>query len=554
MTKRTYTWKVLHKEIPKSIDEVSDILLRNRGITTQIDKDVYFSPKHPLDIQPEELGIDTKALTKATLRIMKAIENDETIIVYGDYDADGVCATAILWKTIYRYTKNVIPFMPDRFIDGYGLHPESVKKLKEVHPMLSVIVTVDNGIVATAAVETARDLGIDVIVTDHHQIGSSLPPAYAIVHTDKVCGSAVSFILARELNKKRGDKKVSEEELDLTGIGTIADQMPLISYNRSFAHYGLVALNNTKRLGLLALYQNAALEKGKLTTYEINFQIAPRINAMGRLENAMDALRLLCTTDASKARSYAIVLGKVNSTRQKMLEGMVSRAKSEASKKEWLGAIVLGHETYHEGVIGLIASKLVEEFYRPAIVLSIKDDVSKASARSVQGFNIIQHIRKLDHLIVGGGGHPMAAGFSIKTESIDAFTKEMELISSKGLTGVILTRELVSDCELSIDMISKDLCKKISQFQPFGIGNPTPLFFTQAFTVLESKLLGKDKNHVKLKVQKEGSTFEAIAFSMPEIHDEIHEGTVVDMMYSIEENNWNGKSTIQLKVKDIHIL
>jgi single-stranded-DNA-specific exonuclease len=318
MAIRNYTWEVSSSETEiTNVPAIIDILLSNRGIIDKYAQKLFFEPIHPQKITVKDFSIDEHEFDKAIKRIVKAVKENELIIVYGDYDADGVCATAILWQTLYRYTKNVIPFMPDRFIDGYGLHEESVAKLKKEHPELSLIITVDNGIVANKAIDTAQQLGIDVVISDHHQKSSDLPKACAIVHTDSICGSGVSWILARGINGVFGDKDETNTELDLAAIGTIADQMPLLSFNRSFAKHGLIALNETKRLGLLALLQNSGIEKGSIGTYEVNFQIAPRINAMGRLENAMDALRLLCTTNAAKARSYAVTLGKINTERQR---------------------------------------------------------------------------------------------------------------------------------------------------------------------------------------------------------------------------------------------
>lgn len=554
MTNKTYKWDTLYDGNVKTLDQLLHTLLKNREIDEKEKQDEFFHPKHPKDITLSELAIDEKELEKAVDRLTQAIRNKESIIVYGDYDADGVCATAIMWQTLYSFNKNTIPFLPDRFIDGYGLHSESVKKLKEQNPDLTVIVTVDNGIVANDAVDTANELGIDVIISDHHQKGNEIPTACAFVHTDHICGSAVSWILARELSKKVSDGlSTTDTLLDLVAIGTIADQMPLVSSNRSFAKHGLSVLNNTKRCGLLALFESAAIEPGKIGTYEVNFLIAPRINAMGRLENAMDSLRLVCTTNDKKAKELAQTLGRINTERQKMVSEIVTHAKENALSREWKGVIVLAHETYHEGVIGLVASKLVEEYYRPAIVLSKKQGISKASARSIYGFNIIENIRKLDHLISGGGGHPMAAGFSIETDKIEEFQREMEALSEGLLTSDMLLRRIRVDCELAFELISKDLIDRLADFNPLGIGNPTPLFVTEGVYVEDANLIGAEKNHIKMRLTKDDKTFEAIAFHFGSMYNELSLQDQIDVVYSVEMNHWNGKSTIQLKVKDMKV-
>ncbi len=390
-------------------------------------------------------------------------------------------------------------------------------------------------------------------------MGKKLPKAHAIVHTDMICGAGVAWITARELVnglKVRHDGSMYNvnDLLDLAAIGTISDQMPLVGANRSFAKYGLEVLNRTKRSGMLALFESCAIQPGKVGTYEVNYLIAPRINAMGRLESAMDSLRLVCTTNKTKARKLANLLGKTNIERQKMVEEMVMHAKTEAAKHEWLGAIVVAHETYHEGVIGLIASKLVDEYYRPAIVLSKKDGVSKASARSIHGFNIIENIRKLDHLLSGGGGHPMAAGFSIETEKIEEFVSQMEILSKQILTSEMLLRKLRVDTELSFALISMDFIDKLEVFNPVGIGNPTPVFVSKNVFVDNAALIGADKRHVKMHLSKDGYNFEAIAFNFAHVYPLLSPDNPLDIVYSVEENVWNGRSTIQLKIKDMKVI
>lgn len=556
MNNKTYKWDILYKDkTPYSVETIIDVLLENRDLKTKKEKEDFYKPKRPNELTLKELKIDEKQMEKAVARIQTAIEKEEHVVVYGDYDADGVCSTAIMWQALYACNKNTVPFMPDRFTDGYGLHADAIEKLKAKNEKVSLIVTVDNGIVANAAVDKANELGIDVVLTDHHQIGKKLPRAHAIVHTDVVCGAGVAWIVAREIDKRLANSgSLIDELLDLAAIGTISDQMPLVGANRSFAKYGLEVLSHTKRCGLLALFESCAIDTHKVGTYEVNYLIAPRINAMGRLESAMDSLRLVCTTNDKKARELATLLGRTNTERQKMVEEMVMHAKTEAAKREWLGAIVLAHETYHEGVIGLIASKLVDEYYRPAIVLSKKDGVSKASARSIHGFNIIENIRKLDHLLSGGGGHPMAAGFSIETEKIEEFVAQMEILSKEILTSEMLLRKLRVDTVIPFKLISMDFIDKMQAFNPVGIGNPTPVFVTQKVYVEDAVLIGADKRHIKMHLSKDGFAFEAIAFNFAHVYPMISPESPLDIVYSVEENIWNGRSTIQLKIKDMKVV
>jgi single-stranded-DNA-specific exonuclease len=546
-------WEVIYKgEIPnanKQSEEIIDILLKNRGIKSNKEKQEFFKPKDPQKIRISELGIDQKALKKAIIRIQKAKKNKEKIIIYGDYDADGICASAILWEVLYSLKFDVVPYIPERFSEGYGLNAESIKKLKKENPNLKIIITVDNGIVADKAIDVANKLEVDVIITDHHQKGKKLPKAFSIIHTDRICGSAIAWMVAREMRKEFS----IGSGLDLVAIGTIADQMPLIGLNRSFAKYGLKELNRTKRPGLNSLIEEAGLKKGNIGSYAVGFIIAPRLNAMGRLEHALDSLRLLCTKNNLRAKDLAILLSKVNSQRQKVVEKVLVHAKAVAIQKSARGILILSHESYHEGVIGLAAAKLVDEFYRPAIVLSKGIEISKASARSIPGFNIIEFIHKYDDFLEGGGGHPMAAGFSIRTENIEKFSTLAEEESLKILTDKVTTRVLKADLEIHFDQINRTFFEKLKEFEPTGLGNPTPTFVTRDVETLDVRLVGIDNKHLKLGLKKNKKTFSAIAFAMAEKYNYLSPEKKIDVAYNIEENVWNGRRDLELKIKDIKI-
>ena len=352
--------------------------------------------------------------------------------------------------------------------------------------------------------------------------------------------------------------------LELAAIGTISDQLPLIGPNRSFAKYGLAALNNTKRLGLLALFEEAGLIDAKtrlrqrtsarqVGTYEVNFVIAPRINAMGRMTHAIDSLRLLCTRSYTKAQELAQLLGKTNSERQRVVEEVVAHARIEAEKRKWEGIMILQHERYHEGVIGLAASRLVEEFWRPAIVFSKGKTYSKASARSIPGFNIIAAIRELDDMLLDGGGHPMAAGFTIATSKLKKFTQKLDKVSSSLLTDDLMTKKLKIDLELHFKELNWELVDSIKKFEPSGIGNPTPTFVTKDVFPLDARVVGRDRKHLKLKLRQEDKIFSAIAFGFGEIYVKLSPENTIDIAYRLEENIWNGNRNIELKIKDIKI-
>ncbi len=537
-------WEVLGKTAKKSLSlkEIEKILLKNRGIKGAKATKEFFSPTSPEALSLKSLGISTSQVKRAVARIKKAGKKGEAIIVYGDYDADGISATAVLWERLYGLGLNVLPYIPERFSEGYGLNSESIKKLKGENPSLGLIITVDHGIVGGDQVEVARDLGIDVIITDHHQPGKKKPRPYALIHTTQIGGAALAWILAREIKRTR-------HGLELVAIGTIADQLPLIGANRSFAKYGLEALNTTERVGLKALFSEAGILKGGIGSYEVGFIIAPRINAMGRLVHAIDSLRLLCTKNSQRAGELARLLNKTNLERQKIVEEVVLHARG--SVKNTKEIIVLAHESYHEGVIGLAAARLVEEFYRPAIVISKKGSLAKASARSISGFNIIEAIRKLEDYLIEGGGHPMAAGFSISSDKIEEFSKKINEVSVSFLTDEILTKKLKIDLTVSFGSLGQELLALSESFEPTGLGNPTPTFMTKNVTIADARVVGRAGTHLKLVLEESGSTFAAIAFGLGGIYQSFTPETKIDIAYALEENTWNGNTNLQLKIKDI---
>lgn len=538
-------WEVLDE----SNKNIIDILLTNRGLTSKTEKDDFFNPKHPSKLTLLELGIDKGEINKAKKRIKSAKENKEEVIVYGDYDADGVTSTAVMWEALHKFGLSVMPYIPDRFLEGYGIKAKSVENLKSQNPNLKLIVTVDNGIVASDEIKKINKMGIDVIITDHHvpsiKHGKPLfPEAYAIIHTTQIAGSAVSWILTREIEVNDG--------LELVAIGTIADQVPLIGANRSFAKYGLEELGKTKRAGILELAKEAGIKLEGVGMYEINYIIAPRLNSMGRLMHAIDSLRLLCTKDRLRAKELAKLVSKTNLERQSIVDEVILSVRKEA-KNFSDGIIFISGENYHEGVIGLAAGRLVEEFYRPAIVVSVGKELSKGSARSINGLNIIELIRKEEKMLEAHGGHTMAAGFTIKTSKLDKFYKRINKSAKGILSEEMLNRKLKIDCEIKLDSINWELSKRLKEFEPNGLGNPQPTFLTRGVEVIDARLLGKDKKHLKLKLRKKNKFIDAIGFGLGEDFGDLERGENIDLVYGIDENEWNGTKSLQLKIKDLKV-
>jgi single-stranded-DNA-specific exonuclease len=500
--------------------------------------------------------LSKREINKTIKRLKLAKEKKQKIVIYGDYDADGICATAILWETLFKLEFDVVPHIPDRFEEGYGINSESVEKLKQKNPNLELIVTVDNGIVAHEAVDTANKLGIDVVITDHHRKEKKIPKSHSVIHTTEIGGAGISWMLAREIVKDSNVQNTNHSvnnSLELAAIGTIADQIPLLGANRSVVKYGLIALNSTKRFGLVELLSEARLQKGDLGTYEVGYMIAPRINAMGRLEHGIDSLRLLCTTKPNRARELAAKLGKINRKRQKIVEEVVIHADDAAAQSDFQGVVVIAHESYHEGVIGLAASKLVEKYYRPAIVLYKGEELSKASARSISGFSIIEALRQLEHLMEGVGGHDMAAGFTIRTDRIGTFTKKLNIITKPLLTKEALSKRIKVDLEIPFGAVNKKLLGDLNNFEPTGMGNPTPSFITSKVNVLDARTVGFNGKHLKLKLEKQDYSFNAIAFGLGDHLLKLSPDKKCDIVYTPFLNIWKGYKNIELKVRDIKV-
>lgn len=554
-------WSILSKnngEKETTIEDIIKILLANRGITTTKERALFIDPILQ-EITTDTVGIDNKHLKIALKRIKEAIEKQEQIIVFGDYDVDGITGSAILWETIFILGGKVLPFIPDRKEEGYGLSTKALRNAVLTENPPKLIITVDNGIVANEAVDYANEQGIEVIITDHHTVGETLPAALAIVHTTNMCGAGVAYLLSLELRKylKKDIVEAGAKDdihLELAALGTVADLVPLVGANRVIVKEGLKKLQTTQRIGLVAMFQQAGITQEKIGVYDIGFIIGPRLNASGRIDSAMDSLRLLCTNNEQRASLLASKLEFTNRERQQLLKDASAHAITFfESTGEMKKILVIAHETYQEGIIGLVAGRLVEAFYRPAIVLSIGEKKSKASVRSVTGFNIIEFLRSHQEHFINVGGHPMAAGFTIETKKLHILQSALEESAEGLLNEELLTRTVKIDCEIPFSLISPDLYKKTQQLAPFGMGNPEPVFMTKQVKVLGMRLLGKESNHLKLLVESQGIRLDAIGFGMGALSEAIAVGDMIDIAYTIDENVWQGNARMQLKLRDCRL-
>ncbi|MBD3250699.1 MAG: single-stranded-DNA-specific exonuclease RecJ [Candidatus Pacebacteria bacterium] len=538
-------WKIKSKTIPQDLDQLQALLLENRQIDNQ---KLFFNPVDPSEIKLKQVGIDPAELEKAVGLVHQAIEQDQKVVIFGDYDADGITAASVLWLTLNHLGLQAQPFIPKREEHGYGITQSALEEIiSQDKPDL--IITVDNGIVANEAVRFARDQGIEVIVTDHHQPGHELPPASALVHSTAVAGAAVAWFLARGL-----DEKYATKLLDLVGIATIADQMPLVDFNRSFAVYGLRALEKSSRPGLLALMEVSGIDQTKLDSFSIGFGLAPRINAAGRLTHGLTAMRLLCTGNLPAAKKIARQLNQVNQDRQDVTKKSFEQALNLVKNQYQHNILIAASKDFHEGVIGLVAGKLTERFYKPAIAISLGKNQAKGSARSVTGVNITQLLRQVSEHLDSVGGHELAAGFSLKPEKLDSFQQALSELALKQIEPGLLEQEQQIECILPSGLVDFELVKLIDQLAPFGMANLPPIFVLEELEVLDSFSMGRDNKHLRLSLKTtEGQVLKAVGWYKAKLLDQLEPGTKLKLATAVELNHWKGRTNLQLKIKDIQV-
>ncbi len=521
-------WNVL----PQTREDLVDQLLINRGITSKSEREKFFNPT----LENFEKDLNIPGIPKALKRIEKAIQNGEQIVVYGDYDVDGVCASAIIYKALTSMGAKILPYIPHREKEGYGLSKEGLDSCRDMGA--SLVITVDHGIVAFEQTLYAKEIGLDLIISDHHSPKEEKPEALAIVHSTLMCGAAVAWCLARNFVKK----DLSKELLQFVAIATVCDSMVLQDVNRSFVFLGLKELNKTTNVGLLSLFNECDLTLGDIDSYTLGHILGPRLNAIGRLEHAIDALRLLCTKDPLKARKLSALLTEVNLKRQELTTLAIEQARGMVKEED--GVHVLSSGDWVPGIIGLIAARVAEEYRKPSIAISVGEVHSKGSARSIDGVNIVEAIRQCSDLLIDVGGHKGAAGFTIETRKIDEFKERLaEVLSNSEALDDVLEIE----AEVPSKKLTKQMVSKILDFEPFGFGNSQPVLATHRMKVSDVRTVGTGK-HLKFKADG----IDAIAFGMGNLEKVLRVSGVADLAYNLEINKFNGSEILQLKVKDIH--
>lgn len=533
-----------------SSSEIFELILSSRGYESEKDKVSFLQPERPtLKNILKETNIKLSTLKNIKTTIDRHIKLGNDICVFGDYDADGITSTAILWQALVYYAKGknirILPFIPDRHRHGYGLSTKAVDdivsgnvwkttRFPDFKP--SLIITVDNGIVANKAAEILASLGIELIITDHHQPSKELPLAKEILHTTVTSGAGVAWILSLYLLK---ENDFSISLIDLATMGIVADMMPLNGINRSVVVHGLPVLSKTKRPGLLALYKLAKIDKETISAYTIGFSLAPRINAAGRLYDPYDALRLLCATLPKTAEPLASKINSHNQDRQELTDAAVTSLSNEKFKHKII--VVVGD--YHEGIIGLIAGKLTEQTHKPAIVISNQGETLKASARSVTGLNITELLRSLSVEYLSLGGHSGAAGFGLSAVNLDLFLTEIYETADSIIPDQLLEPIIKVDFELTPAQVNLTLAKLLSSLEPFGIGNPKPKFLLRNIEVLEDKKLGSNGKHRKLIIESGSKSLEILLFNTTE---EYPLKSIKELVATIDINTWNNHEKVQL--------
>lgn len=564
------SWSVLEKaeikspELKTKYNEIVLELLAGRGISGQEEIEKFFNPDYGKDVLSPFLF---SKMEKATDRLRQAKENDEKIAIFGDYDADGVTATALLFETLVKLGfPEPVTYIPDRQLEGYGMNPEAIKYLHKEN--VKLIITVDCGIKNIEEVALAKELGIDVVITDHHHVPKDLPDAIAVInpHQDECgypflefAGVGVAFKLAQALYLKIEPEKIEQLKwsLDLVAVGTIADCVPLLDENRTLVKYGLVVLSKTKRPGLLEMFKVGRIlidEDNLPNTQKIAFQISPRINAAGRMDHASIAYNLIVEKDFVLARNMALEVESKNQSRQKMTAEIVReiRAIAENSFKD-KKLIFAYNEHWPAGILGLVAGKISEEFNKPAVVMQKQGKEFVGSLRSIPQLNIIESLEKCSDLLLKFGGHSQAAGVKIASEKMEEFYERLSKITEDELVGRDISPELKIDAEINPEDVNRDLIKDIKRMEPFGEGNREPVFLMRKMVIEDLRIVGNGNKHLKLSLRAEKGSpkiFDAIGFGMGEKFS-FSKNDIVDVVCNMSEDEWNGNKKIQLRLLDL---
>ena len=542
-----------------NISEVLAKLLVQRDIKNFSQAKYFFRPT--LDSLHDPFLMD--GMEAATYRVIKALTENQLIYIYGDYDVDGTCSTALLYMFLKELGANVEFYIPKRLTEGYGISTSGIDHIK--NEGASLLISVDCGITAVEETDYANQIGLDIIICDHHQPKDQLPNAYAVLDPLKpncnypfryLSGAGVAFKLAQGVSERIGKRELPLQYLDLVALAGAADIVPLIDENRILVKEGLNQINSNPRPGIEALIESSNMEPGNLTSGQIVFTIAPRINAVGRLGDAERAVELLVTNNKQEGLELAKVLESENYHRRKIDVDTFDDALDIVENSLDLNtdlAIILHQEKWHPGVIGIVASRLVEKYYRPTIMLTTVDGVAKGSARSISNFNIYEALKKCEDLLIHFGGHQAAAGLAVEVEKIEEFKNKFNQVVKESITEEDLLPEINIDTKLKFSEITPKFLKIIDQFSPFGPGNMRPVFLSENVEVVNTpRIVGVNHLIVNLKQNGSDKVFDCIGFNMAEHFESVSKpGKYLDVVFTIDKTFHDGRTFPQFRFKDL---
>jgi single-stranded-DNA-specific exonuclease len=550
-------WKILPTAPDSYLREVSGFppliaqLFYNRGLTTPDQVASFIAADEHLCADPMRLP----GMHQAIARIYRALLSGENIAVYGDFDADGITATALLVQGLSSLEAKVTPYLPHRVNEGHGLRTGALERLREQGA--SLIITVDCGITGVAEVKKARRMGLDVVITDHHTPLDEIPQAAAVVDPKlpgsdypftELAGVGVAFKLIEALFQSLGKEVPRERLLDLVAMGTVADIMPLQGENRYLVKQGLRLLNSMPRLGIREMITQAGLKPGNLDADTISWVIAPRLNTTGRLDHALPSYQLLMTDSADEACRLSQWLEQKNAERQRMTIGVVADAREKILAEGISPILMVADEEYPAGLIGLAAGRLTDEFYRPSVVIKVGKQQSTGSCRSISEFNILNALNRCQHLFSRFGGHPKAAGFSLPTKKLATLKQSLLETATSELAGVDLRPHLDIDAEVRLAELGGDTMPALQKLAPFGYGNPSPAFLSRRVEVSDCRTMGAGGEHLRLRLRQDGVVWDGVAFQAGDYRKEV--ASPLDIVYNLEVDHWGGESRLRLNLLD----
>lgn len=526
-------------------------LLYDRGLTEPSQIESFLAADKRLSGDPFLLPDMHQAVT----RIYQALLSGENIAIYGDFDVDGITATALLIQGLSILGSKAVVHIPHRLTEGHGLRTAALENLHQQG--ISLVITVDCGITGFTQVKKARKMGMDIVITDHHIPPPEIPPATAVVDPklsnsnypfSELAGVGVAFKLLQALLQGMGKEKQLDEMLDLVALGTVGDMMPLMGENRYMVKYGVELLNTTPRLGIREMVTQAGLNIGSLSPETISWVIAPRLNAAGRLAHAITSYKLLMTTSPQEAQGLSAWLEQKNTERQKLTTTALAKAREQVLAQGISHILVAGGKDFPAGIVGLIAGRLSEEFYRPAVVARIGERISGGSCRSIPEFNIIQALEQCRDLLLQFGGHPKAAGFTLLTHNLPHLQHRLSQLAATQLDGVDLRPRIDIDTEITLPELSGNTFKSIQMLAPFGYENPLPVFLSRSVEVVDCHTMGNSREHLRMKVKQSGAVWDAVAFRLGNFLAETH--SLIDMVYNLEIDHWSGEEKLRLNILD----